>query len=290
MRLIFFSPLYPDTIPTNASVDRSRLSALLGASKGQMSDVFREKLKITGAPPLEPVDPAAFEKIVRNRRSVRVYDGTPVPETVMRHCLELALLAPNSSNLQPWEFYWVRSPEKRARLVEACFSQNAASTAAELIVAVGRIDTLFPNAKQMLKMLSSESANVPKAVLDYYTKIVPLAYATGPLSLAAPFKWLLFTMIGFFKAMPREPLGRPGLKLWAAKSTALACENLMLAFSAHGFDTCPMEGLDSKRVKKLLGLPRSSVVVMAISVGKRAPEGVYGPRLRFPSSQFVHEV
>jgi nitroreductase len=142
----------------------------------------------------------------------------------------------------------------------------------------------------MLEVLNSGTVTVPKSVHDYYTKIVRLAYTTGPLSVAAPFKWLLFTIMGFFKVVPREPLGKPGLKLWAAKSTALACENLMLAFSAHGFDTCPMEGLDSKRVKKILGLPRSSVVVMAVSVGRRAPEGVYGSRVRFPSSQFVHEV
>lgn len=255
-----------------------------------MSDVFTEKLNVTGADPLIPTNPADFEKVVRNRRSVRVYDGTPVPEAVMRKCLELALLAPNSSNLQPWEFYWVRTPEKRARLVEACFSQNAARTAAELIVCVGRIDTVFPHARQMLSTLEAGTPKVPRSVRDYYTKIVRMAYTTGPLSIAAPLKWLLFTALGFFRVVPREPLGRPGLKLWAAKSTALACENLMLAFSAHGFDTCPMEGLDSKRVKRLLGLPRSSVVVMAISVGKRAPDGVYGPRVRFPSSQFLHEV
>jgi nitroreductase len=255
-----------------------------------MSDVFQEKLSVPGAEPLQPVDPNEFEKVVRNRRSVRLYDGTPVPEAVMRKCLELALLAPNSSNLQPWEFYWVRSPEKRSRLVEACFSQNAAKTAAEIIVAVARIDNIFPSARQMLKTLEAGPVPVPSSVRDYYTKIVRLAYTTGPLSIAAPLKWLMFMFIGFFKVVPREPLGRPGLKLWATKSTALACENLMLAFSANGFDTCPMEGLDSKRVKKILGLPSSSVVVMAVSVGKRAPNGVYGPRVRFPNSQFLHEV
>jgi nitroreductase len=253
-----------------------------------MSDVFTEKLNVPGAAPLEPVDPLAFASVVRNRRSVRVYDRTPVPESVMRNCLELALLAPNSSNLQAFEFYWMRSPEKRAALVTACFEQNAASTAAELVVCVGRIDRIFPNAKQMLEVLSS--TKVPKAVLDYYKKIVPLAYSTGPLSVLAPFKWLMFSLVGLFRPMPREPLGKPGLRLWAAKSAALACENFMLAVTAHGFDTCPMEGLDSRRVKKILGLPFSSVVVMAISVGKRAPEGVYGPQIRFPSKQFIHEV
>jgi nitroreductase len=255
-----------------------------------MSDVFKEKLNVPGADPVVPTDPAEFEKVVRNRRSVRLYDGTPVPEAVMRKCLELALLAPNSSNLQPWEFYWVRSPEKREQLVTACFSQNAAKTAAELVVCVARVDRVFPAARQMLDVLGKGGGPVPAPVRDYYTKIVRVAYTTGPFSIAAPFKWLMFTLLGFFKVVPREPLGKPGLKLWASKSSALACENFMLAASAHGFDTCPMEGLDSKRVKKILGLPRSSVVVMAISVGKRAPAGVYGPRVRFPSSQFLHEV
>jgi nitroreductase len=255
-----------------------------------MSSIFKEKLNVAGAEPLAPTDPAEFEKVVRNRRSVRIYDGTPVPESVMRKCLELALLAPNSSNLQMWEFYWVRSPEKKARLVEACFSQNAAKTAAEIVVCVARVDKVFPHARQMLDTIEKGVGSVPAAVREYYTKIVRVAYTTGPFSILAPIKWIMFTAIGFFKVVPREPLGRAGLKLWAAKSTALACENLMLAFSAHGFDTCPMEGFDSRRVKRLLGLPRSSVVAMAISVGKRAPNGVYGPRVRFPSSQFLHEV
>lgn len=252
--------------------------------------VFQQKLEIPGADKLQPVDPAEFEKVVRNRRSVRVYDGSPIPESVVRKCLELALLAPNSSNLQCWEFYWVRSEDKKKKLAQLCFNQNSARTAAELIVCVGRIDKVFPHARQMIKVLEQRGQPVPKVVLDYYKKLVPFAYGTGPLSVLAPFKWLFFTALGFFRVMPREPLGKDDLRLWAAKSSALACENLMLAFSAHGFDTCPMEGLDSKRVKKLLGLPRSSVVTMAISAGKRKPEGVYGPRIRFPDSQFIFEV
>lgn len=259
-----------------------------------MSNVFTDKISAPGGEPLQPVDPAEFEKVVRNRRSVRVYDGSPVPKAVMRKCLELALLAPNSSNLQCWEFYWVRSAEKKAKLVKYCFSQPAARTAAEIVVVVGRIDHIQKHARQMIEVVEAESAKtgrpVPKAVRSYYEKLVPFVYASGPLSAFAPFKWLFYTVTGLFRVVPREPLGNAGLQLWAAKSAALACENFMLACSAHGFDTCPMEGLDSLRVRRLLGLPRSSVITMAISVGKRKPEGVYGPRIRFPDSQFLHEV
>jgi nitroreductase len=155
---------------------------------------------------------------------------------------------------------------------------------------VARVDKVRPHRLQMLKLLDASGLPVPKMLRDYYAKLVPFVYATGPVSLLAPFKWLLFSLAGIFRPVPREPLGKADLQLWAAKSTALACQNLMLAFSSHGFDTCPMEGLDSRRVKRLLDLPSASVVVMAIAVGRRRPEGVYGPRVRFPSSQFVKEV
>ena len=86
-------------------------------------------------------DPQAFEAVVRSRRSTRVYTSEAVPEEVMRQCLELTLLAPNSSNLQPWEFHWVRDAAKKAELARLCLQQPAATTAQELVVCVARLDT-----------------------------------------------------------------------------------------------------------------------------------------------------
>ena len=86
-----------------------------------------------------------------------------------------------------------------------------------------------------------------------------------------------------------QAIGKWGMRIWAHKSTALACAHFMLAMRAHGFDTCPMEGLDSARVKQILGLPRQALVTMVISAGKRAEGGVYGERLRFDRKHFVHQ-
>jgi nitroreductase len=82
-------------------------------------------------------------------------------------------------------------------------------------------------------------------------------------------------------------MGRWGMTVWGNKSTALACAHFMLAMRSHGFDTCPMEGLDSRRVKKLLGLPRRASITMAISAGKRAKGGVFGDRFRFDQKHIV---
>ena len=80
------------------------------------------------------------------------------------------------------------------------------------------------------------------------------------------------------------------MRVWAVKSTALACQNIMMGFSAFGFDTCPMEGMDSKRIKKTLGLKRNTEIVMVISAGKRDKKGVYGPRIRMPIEKFIKKI
>ena len=77
------------------------------------------------------------------------------------------------------------------------------------------------------------------------------------------------------------------MKIWAHKSTALACQNLMLALRAYGYDSCPMEGMDSYKIKKLLNLPRKAQISMVISAGKRAENGVYGQQVRFDKSNFI---
>ena len=76
---------------------------------------------------------------------------------------------------------------------------------------------------------------------------------------------------------------------WVDKSVALAAAQFMLAIQAAGFDSCPMEGLDPSKVRALFDLPQEASVVMAISVGQGIPEGLYGPRYRFPLQDHLTE-
>ncbi len=253
-------------------------------------DIFSKAPKHGYTEVANPVDVEAFKTIVENRRSVRVYDDSPIPESVMKECLRLALLPPNSSNLQTWQFYWVRSAKKKEQLVNYCLNQPAAKYAQELVVAVARPDLWKENNAMMLAKFDEKKKQRMGAAYQYYKKIVPLAYNMGPLGIYGPIKTLAVWLRGLRKPTPRGPFSRSGMGLWAQKSTALACENYMLAMTAHGFDTCPMEGMDSVRIKRLLNLPRAAEICMVISAGKRAETGVYGPRVRFDSARFVKEV
>jgi nitroreductase len=75
----------------------------------------------------EPFRPALFDsnseaetllKIIRERRSIRVFRPTPVPEELLLKILEAGRWAPSGANGQPWELIVVRDKEKRAKLSE----------------------------------------------------------------------------------------------------------------------------------------------------------------------------
>lgn len=235
-------------------------------------------------------NPQAFSELVNARRSIRRFSAEKIPDSVVEACLDLALLAPNSSNLQTWEFYRVKSDQVKKDLAYACFSQPAATTASELIVCVAQPAHWRAHAKQMLETFKALPVETPKSAILYYKTLAPFVYTVGFFNMLTPFKWIFNTVVGLFKVVPREPISSMGLAAWSIKSCALAAENLMLAFRSYGLDTCPMEGYDSKRVKKILNLSHKAHIVMIVGAGKRADGGIYGPRIRFPREQFIKTI
>jgi len=250
-------------------------------------DIFKKIPKFKFEEKAIKTNSTEFCKVAESRRSVRVYKEEQIPEDVMKKCLEIALLAPNSSNLQPWEFYWVKNKLKKEKLIEYCLSQPAAATASELIVCVSRPDNWKKNNSKMLALFDEAKKEKHKGAWQYYNKIAPLAYNQGPMGVFGLVKKIIIFLRGLSSPTPRGPASKKDMEIWAQKSTALACQNLMLAFRAFGYDSCPMEGMDSIRVKKLLQLPRKAKICMIISAGKRASNGVYGRRIRFNKKDFI---
>lgn len=234
------------------------------------------------------IDAENFKKVVTSRRSVRKFTEKPIPSEILDECLDLALLAPNSSNLQPWTFYVVQNPEKKKKIVKACLNQWAARTAAELIVCVARTDRINDMAK--LNIQEFPFAEIPPLVRRYY-KFIPLNYKTGYFNAIGNFKKVTFKLARTLdKQMPVTAFTAADSKLWAAKTTALACENLVLALRAYGYDSCMMEGFDEPLVCKTLGLNSKEFPIMVIGAGERAEDGVFFPQYRFDRNLFIKTV
>jgi nitroreductase len=235
-----------------------------------------------------------FNEIVNNRRSIRIYDDKiPFDESSVDRSLERAILSPNSSNLQLWEFYRVKTKAKKDELAKYCLGQNAAKTANELIVFVARKDKWKQHAEFVLneakKSFPAKLGKREKLVIDYYSKIIPTLYFSDPVDLTGSLKQIVSAVGGAFQPIPRE-VTATDMRIVVHKSVALAAQTFMLSMKAEGYDSCPMEGFDSRRVKKFLGLPRAAEINMIVSVGTAKPEGVYGERIRIPKEEVIFEL
>ena len=238
-----------------------------------------------------------FKSAVQQRRSVRKFDPEkPLDEDIVRSCIELATLAPNSSNMQLWEFYHLTDPEILGAVSEFCFSQNAATSAQQMLVVVVRKDLWRKRARTHVENLRkifggkdpSEYSKREKFAMNYYAKLVPYTYFDF-LGIFGLLKYLMSWTIGLFRPIYRQTRNSD-MRIVAHKSAALAAQNFMLAMTDAGYDTCPMEGSDTLRIKKFLGIPRSAEINMVIGCGVRLPEGIYGEQFRVPFEEVYVKV
>jgi len=233
----------------------------------------------------------AFESIVQFRRSNRAFDpATEVPEDVIQQALEQAMLSPNSSNMQLWEFHWIQSPELKQQFISLCLDQSAAKTAKHLIVFVTRQDLWKKRAKWNLEKvqstISGELTPQQKGGLQYYKLLIPFLYVRDVLGIMGIVRKAISFLMGL-----RKPFFRAGgaafQRIVVHKSCALAAQTFMLSIASAGFHTCPMEGFDENRVKNILRLPGKAEINMIIAVGKGTEKGIWGPRFRVPKDEII---
>lgn len=234
----------------------------------------------------------SFQEIVLRRRSNRYYDQTvQVPDDVIQRSLERAILSPNSSNMQLWEFHWIKSRDQLNKFAPLCLNQQTAKTAAHMVAFVTRKDLWKQRVQWHKKNIQNEMGDqapnkYQKRMLDYYTKIVPFAYSNDWLGIMGLLRTIVSNTIALFRPMTRMG-GVSDTKIVVHKSCALAAQTFMLSIAAEGFETCPMEGFDQVRARKALGLPRGAEISMIISVGKGTEKGIWGERLRIPYDEVV---
>lgn len=229
------------------------------------------------------------------RRSVRVYKAEPIDEKKVKECIKNAVLAPTSSNMQLWEFYHITDKKVLEQMTQACLDQNAAKTARQLVVVVTRKDLWRKRREANINFLKnvygnkneSEYTRREKFAINYYKKLIPTVYfdVLGVLGL---FKYAFFNIIGLFRPVYRQ-VRKSDLRIVAHKSAGLAAQNFMISMAAIGYDTCPMEGSDTLRVKRILNLPSGAEINMVIGCGIRDEKGIYGPQFRVQFEQVYHK-
>ena len=232
---------------------------------------------------------SSFIDAVQYRRSVRIFDeNKEIDSDIVKKCIQHATLAPNSSNMQLWEFHHITSKDILEKLAVACLGQSTALTAKQLVVVVVRKDLWKQRAKANInnlnKLFGEKEASAytsrEKFAMNYYKKLMPFVYGDF-FGIFGFIKYFISWLTGIFKPSYRQ-LRNSDMRIVAHKSAGLAAQTFMLSMAAEGYDTCPMEGADSLRIKKILKLSLGTEINMTISCGIRKPVGVYGERFRIP--------
>ena len=216
------------------------------------------------------------------RRAVKVFEPVEIPQALREQILDAARHAPSSFNTQPYRFFWVASPARKATAAKLCLGQTPAETASALVVAVADIGSLAATSQAQVEWMRKSGFSSAK-VRDYErtAKIGRILFMPGPFGIFGAVKWAIFRLVNLWKTMGMPPVFRQDVLKWATKSTSLACENLMIAAEAVGLNTCPMEGFDGRRLCKFLGLStRHHEIVMVIAIGKKSRAYVGPPQWR----------
>ena len=238
-----------------------------------------------------------LDEIINYRRSIRRYKDLPIDSEKVKHCIELATLAPNSSNMQLWEFYHIKTPEILKKLAVACLNQESATTAQQLVVFVTRQDLYRKRARKMIEL---ETENVLKNSSKekhekrikswnmYYGYVMPIIYSRF-LGILGFVRKIIVNIVGIFRTITYQ-VSDNDMRVVVHKTCALAAQTFMLAMANESYDTCPMEGFDSRKAKRILKLPYGAQINMIVSCGIRDEKGVWGDRMRIPFNEVYQQI
>jgi len=226
---------------------------------------------------------AVFLRLAHQRRATRRFKADPLPDGVLDQLLDAARWAPSGYNLQPTHFVVVTDPAVKRELCVACMDQRQIEQAPATVVFVGDRDV----AQQHFELVL-QTDRAAEAINDAYEqklrRIVPLAFDRGPLGVHLTWKAGLLPLARPFKRIPRLP--GVDRDYWLAKQAALCAMNFMLAATAAGLATCPMEGFAERAVSRVLRLPRRALPVLVMPVGYG--DAPAARKTRLPTERLVH--
>lgn len=213
----------------------------------------------------ELTDLNTLETLAKRRRSIRRFRPDPLPPGLLERLLQIAHWAPSGYNLQPTHYFVVSDTAAKKRILSACMNQKQVCEAPVSVIFTGDINVVANNFEDMLKEERAQSV-IDEKYEVILRKLVPMAFSAQDTS-APP---------------SRE------MRTWLGKQVSLAAMNFMLAATAAGLATVPMEGFDEKLLRQTLDMPGNLVPFLVIPVGYALD--ACPKKTRLPLERFVHRV
>ncbi|MFD1772731.1 nitroreductase family protein [Paenibacillus rhizophilus] len=193
----------------------------------------------------------SFSQVIQERHSVRKYDSSrKMSDEEINDLLSDAVLAPSSSNLQPWRFIVITDQALKEQLLPIAHNQRQVVEASAIIAVLGDLEAY---------------RNVDKI----WDSAVEAGHATTEVrNMMVENSW------NAYSALSREKQ-----KEIALVDGGLISMQLMLAAKAKGYDTVPMGGYNADQFREMFQIPQRYATVMLIAVGHAEAAGRQTTRL-----------
>lgn len=181
-------------------------------------------------------------RVIRERHSVRKYDPEfRISREEIKEILSEAILAPSSSNLQPWRFIVIDDKKVQKELRQIAFNQEQVETCSAVIAILGD--------KEMYKNIEKVyQSNFEAGYMDEKT-----------MQLLIDSNYRMYSN-----------LSEDARKNIASFDTGLVSMQLMLLAKARGYDTVPMAGFDKTKFKERFNVADRYMPILLIALGKAA--------------------
>lgn len=203
---------------------------------------------------------SSFEQLVESRRSAMKFQtDVEISQSELEELFRLARFAPSCFNLQHANYLVVTDSAMKQRIKEeAAYGQHKVVMASAVILVLGDLEA-HQKGEQIyggmrdLGMLSQMD-------YDLQLQMVDDLYNPGG------------------EAFKRDE---------AIRNASLSAMQFMLIAKDKGWDTCPMIGFDSQKLKELLNIPEHLLPVMMITLGKEDTSKLRPRGYRKPVREFV---
>lgn len=217
---------------------------------------------MTQAQTIQSIEQQPFFNVIRERRSVRTYDSSVrISREEMNDILEQATLAPSSSNMQPWRFLIIDTPELKQKLLPIAYNQQQVVDASAVIAILGDVES-YKNAEKI------------------YTQAVEAGYMPADTA-----KSFIERSVGMYSSLPPEVA-----RQIVYTDGGLVAMQLMLVARAKGYDTVPMGGYDKAKFVEEFGISARYAPIMLVAIGKAASPGHPTTRLPIQDVAFYNEM
>ncbi|MGM0381263.1 MAG: thiol peroxidase [bacterium] len=172
------------------------------------------------------------------RRSVNFFDaGVEISKNELEEILNLAGIAPSSSNTQPWEVVAVTEEKAKEELRASAFDQPKVTDASATLILLADPDAYKRDNPTYDSFV--EKGYMQKEEMEDYYEMVEGLYSN-------------------FEEPDR----------YAVKNSALFAMSIMYSAKNFGWDTHPMIGFDPDDVKEKFNIPDKYLISMLITVGR----------------------